>query len=303
MRHANKLAPQQLALISIFASIIVIAIKFASYFISGSVSLLSDAMESFVNLAAALITFFMIRLALSPPDKEHMYGHTKAEYFSSILEGLLIFLAALAIIYTAILRIIHPQPLQKIEIGLLLSLVASAINYVVAQILIAQGKKRHSIALEADGSHLMTDVVTSGGVFFGLIIVSITRISVLDPIIAIIVAIQIVITGVKIMNKSISGFMDVAIIPNELAIITDEFAKHEQKGIKFHGLLTRQSGARRFISFHVLVPGNWSVRKGHLLVEEIENNIHNLIPFSTITTHLEPIEDPLSWKDENLDRV
>ncbi|PIY71601.1 cation-efflux pump [Candidatus Roizmanbacteria bacterium CG_4_10_14_0_8_um_filter_33_9] len=299
----NKLASQKLALISICALIIVIIVKFASYYISGSVSLLSDAMESFVNLAAATITFFMIRLALQPPDKEHMYGHTKAEYFSSIMEGIFIFFAALAIMYAAIMRILNPQPLQKIEIGLVLSLIASAINYIVAQILINQGKKRRSIALEADGSHLMTDVFTSGGVFIGLIIVSITHIAILDPIIAILVALQIIVTGVKIINKSVSGFMDVAISPNELAIISDEFSKHEKKGIQFHGLLTRQSGTRRFISFHVLVPGDWTIKKGHSLVESIEVHILNHIPFSTVTTHLEPIGDPLSWKDENLDRT
>lgn len=299
----DKLAPQQLALISIFASIFVIVIKYISYYVSGSVSLLSDAMESLVNLATALITFFMVRLAFQPPDKEHMYGHTKAEYFSSILEGLFILLAALAIIYTAILRIINPQPLQKIEIGLLLSLIASAVNFTVGRILINQGRKRHSIALEADGAHLMTDVITSGGVFLGLIIVSITKISTLDPIIAILVAVQIIVTGIKIINKSVSGFMDVAISPNELNVISDEFARHEKKGIQFHGLRTRQSGTRRFISFHVLVPGNWTIKKGHSLVEEIEAHIRKHIAFTTITTHLEPIEDPVSWKDTNLDRT
>ena len=299
----NKLASQQLALISICASIIVILVKFASYYVSGSVSLLSDAMESFVNLATAIITFFMIRLALQPPDKEHMYGHTKAEYFSSILEGLFIFLAALAIIYTAILRLINPQPLTKIEIGLFLSVIASIINFIVAKILINQGKKRHSIALEADGTHLMTDVITSGGVFVGLIIVSITHITILDPIIAILVALQILVTGIKIIKKSVSGFMDEAISSNELSIIIDEFKKNEKIGITFHGLRTRQSGIRRFISFHVLIPGDWTVAKGHSLVEQIEAQIRNHIPNSTITTHIEPIEDPLSWKDENLDRT
>ncbi len=299
----QRFTVRQIAGLSIFASLFVILVKFIAFFISGSVSLLSDALESLVNLATAITTFLFISIALQPPDKEHPYGHTKAEYFSSIFEGLMIFAAAIVIFFTAITRIFHPITLSNIGQGIFFSLLATSVNFMVSHVLITQGKKHHSIALEADGHHLMTDVITSIGVLFGLILVSITQIRVLDSLVAMLVAMQIIVTGVRLIQKSISGFMDSSISKVELGMIYQSLKQFQNKGIVFHGLRTRQSGMRRFISFHVLVPGKWSVTESHALVEHIEKKIRNLIPYATITTHIEPVEDPLSWQDENLDRV
>ena len=299
----DRFSSDKLAGVSIVASLFTIVLKLGAFFLTNSVSLLSDAMESFINLLAATITFFMVRLAHKPPDETHPYGHGKAEYISSVAEGLFIMLAAAAIIITALQRLLHPVALEKPGLGFIFSVLASLINLGVGLMLVINGKKRHSLALEADGHHLLTDVYTTAGVLIGLVFVYITHLFILDPIIAIVVGLNIIFAGFSIVQKSLAGFMDSAIDKRYLIFIKSTFTEYESKKIVFHGLLTRQAGSRKFISFHVLVPGHWSVQQAHSLVEEIEKKLRTSIPQITITTHIEPLEDPLSWKDEGLDRT
>lgn len=290
------------AWLSIAAALVTIILKLSAYFVTGSVGLLSDAVESFVNLAAAGFALFAIKLAEKPPDEEHMYGHSKIEYFSSIFEGILILLAALAIGWTAVDRIIHPRAIEQALLGLVISTGASLVNLFVALKLLGIGKKHNSIIFEADAHHLLTDVWTSIGVIAGVFLVSVTHIQILDPIIAIIVAINIVVTGIVLMRRSAIGLMDSAISKEEHEKIVAYLQTFEDKKIRYHAMRTRQSGMRKFITLHVLVPGNWSVQKGHDLLEEIEQGIRGIVPRITVTTHLEPIDDPVSLKDINIDR-
>ena len=290
------------AWLSIAAALVTIILKLSAYFITGSVGLLSDAVESFVNLAAAGFALFAIKLAEKPPDEEHMYGHSKIEYFSSVFEGILILIAALAIGWTAIDRIIHPRDIEQAMLGLIISAGASLVNLFVALKLLGIGKKHNSIIFEADAHHLLTDVWTSIGVIAGVFLVSVTHIQILDPIIAIIVSINIVVTGIILMKRSAMGLMDSAISKEENEQIVNYLKSFENQKIQHHAMRTRQSGMRKFVSLHVLVPGNWSVQKGHDLLEEIERGIRALIPRITVTTHLEPIDDPMSLKDISIDR-
>ena len=287
---------------SIFTAVATIFLKSLAYFLTGSVGLLSDAIESLVNLAAAIIALFMLKIAEQPPDAEHRYGHSKAEYFASIMEGLFIFIAAIAISISAIDRIIHPKIIEQAFLGLGISLIASIINYVVAKKLLKVGKKHRSITLEADGHHLMTDVITSIGVIVAVFLVALTGLQILDPVVAILVSINIVFTGLKLIKRSILGLLDTSISHEELDIIKSVFKKYESKGLKFHGLRTRQSAQRRFVDFHVLTPGSWSVRKGHDILEDIEKEIRDAIQKVTVSTHLEPVEDPRSLEDNSIER-
>jgi cation diffusion facilitator family transporter len=289
--------------LSIAAAILTITLKTAAYFYTGSIGLLSDALESIINLIAAIIALLMIKIAVQPPDDDHAFGHDKAEYFASGIEGTLIFLAAGGIIYTAIPRLISPQPIENVGIGLVVSLAASVINLIVGILLIKIGKQNHSIVLEADGRHLMTDVWTSVGVIGGVLAVSFTGWLVLDAIIALLVALNIVWTGFQLIKRSALGLMDTAVAPEtgeQIVAILDNYVK--KQGIDYHALRTRQSGARKFISVHILVPDEWTVQKGHDLTEEIELEICRAIPESTVFTHLEPLEDPLSFEDLELFR-
>lgn len=290
------------AYLAIFTAIITISLKSIAYLATGSVGLLSDALESVVNFAAALMALFMLKLAEKPPDAEHMYGHTKAEYFSSVLEGILIIIAALSIAFAAINRFISPQPLQQLSIGLIICTLASLINFMVSRILIKTGQKERSITLEADGHHLMTDVWTSIAVISALILIKISGWLILDPIFGLAVAINIVITGFNLIKRSYMGFMDSSITKGEQQIIKNILTKYCQQGIQYHGLRTRQSATRRFVSVHILVPDSWSVKKGHSFIEEIEKEIFNSIPKVTVTTHLEPLNDSTSWNDAGIDR-
>lgn len=288
--------------LSIFAAVATIALKTAAYYLTGSVGLLSDAAESVVNFIAAIIAMVALRVAERPPDAQHTYGHTKAEYFSSISEGLFILIAAATIAYTAIIRLLHPMRIEQPIVGVVISLIASGINFIVAIILLRVGKKFRSITLEADAHHLLTDVWTSVGVVVGILIIFITNIQLFDPIIALLVAINIVISGIGILKKSALGFMDTALPDEDLAVITQILDSYCQHGITYHGLRSRESASRRFLSFHVLVPGTWSVRKGHDLLEKIEKDIRSKFDKMTITTHLEPLEDPRSKDDISIDR-
>ena len=290
------------AWLSIFTAIATISLKSAAYLLTGSIGLLSDAIESLVNLAAAVIALVMLKIAEKPPDKDHGYGHSKAEYFASIMEGLFIFISAVAIIYSAINRIFFPRIIEKAFLGLGISIVASIINYVMALKLLKVGRKHHSIALEADGHHLMTDVITTIGVLVAIVFIAITGWQILDPIVAILVAINIIFTGFELIKRSVLGLLDSAISVEEINIVRSIFNKYERRGLNFHGLRTRQSAQRRFISFHVLVPGVWSVKRGHDLLEKIEKDMRDSIDKVTISTHLEPIEDPISHADVSIER-
>ena len=291
------------AWLSILAAIITITLKTIAYLLTGSVGLLSDAVESVVNLLGALMALWMLTIAARPPDESHMFGHSKAEYFASGVEGFLILIAAGSIGFAAIGRIIHPRSLDQIGWGLAVSTSASLINLAVAQVLKRSGKKFNSITLEADSAHLMTDVWTSVGVILAVIIVSITKWVLLDPLIALVVAANIIWTGVRLVGKSVSGLMDSALPLVDQEAIEAVLERYRQQGVDFHALRTRQSAARRFVSVHMLVPGDMSVHDAHHIAENLEKEIHYLFGEAVVFTHLEPIEDEISSLDIELDRA
>jgi cation diffusion facilitator family transporter len=293
---------QRYAWLSISAAIATILLKGIAWWLTGSVGLLSDALESFVNLAGALMALAMLSLAGTPADDRHAYGHGKAEYFSSAFEGFLILVAAFSIGYTAINRLLHPQALEAVGVGLLVSVVASLINLFAARELLKAGREFNSITLEADAKHLMTDVWTSVGVIIGVGLVWVSGWLWLDPLIALLVALNIVWTGWQLLHRSASGLMDEALPEEQLEAIESVLANYRKQGLDFHALRTRQAGRQAFITLHVLVPGEWTVQRGHDVVEQIETDIRTVVPFSNLTTHLEPIEDPLSLIDEALER-
>lgn len=290
------------AWLSIAAALATILLKGWAWWLTGSVGLLSDALESFVNLAGAMMALAMLSLAAMPADDSHAHGHGKAEYFSSAFEGFLILVAAVSIGYAAIERMLNPQPLEAVGIGLAVSVVASIINLVTSRILMGVGRKYKSITLEADAHHLLTDVWTSAGVILGVGLVWATGWLWLDPVIALLVAMNIVWTGWQLLQRSTAGLMDVSLPAEELDAIEAVLAVYRQQGLDFHALRTRQAGARAFVSLHVLVPGAWTVQQGHDWSERIESDIRQAVPYTHVTTHLEPIEDPVSHADEGLDR-
>lgn len=290
--------------LSIAAALATIVLKFIAYYITDSVGLLSDALESCVNLIAAVTALFMISLAEKPADEEHAFGHNKAEYFSSAIEGGLIVLAAFSIIWSAIPRLLDPQPLENIGIGLLVSFGASGINLAVAIVLLKNGRKRNSIILEADGKHLMTDVYTSVGVVLGIGLVTLTGWLILDALVAIGVALNILWTGYQLMRRSAHGLLDSGIPEPERLKIVAALEKYKSQGLEYHSLMTRQAGQRKFVALHVLVPGLWTIQQGHNMVEKVERNIRELFDAPvTVFTHLEPKEDPLSMHDIGIYRV
>jgi cation diffusion facilitator family transporter len=294
---------ERFAWLSVGAALATIALKSAAWWLTGSVGLLSDALESFVNLAAAFLALWMLRVAAAPPDEEHPYGFSKAEYFSAGIEGGLIVLAAAGILVTAGPRLVSPRPLDMPGLGLGLTAIATLLNLAVARSLIGAGRRFHSITLEADGRHLMTDVWTSVGVFAGVALVFATDIYWLDPLIALGVAAHIVWTGAALMRRSVKGLLDSAISAADKREVTRLFNEYSRRyGIAFHALRTRQAGARRFLSFHMLVPDAWTVSQAHKLSEELEERIRSLVPNASIDTHIEPISDPASYDDQGLDR-
>ncbi len=290
------------AWLSVVAALVTIALKTIAWRITWSVGLLSDALESLVNLVAALMALWMITLSERPPDEEHAYGYTKAEYFSSGFEGALIVVAAAAIVWTAVPRLLAPRPLEQVGMGLAISVAASLVNLGVAWVLMRTARARRSITLEADARHLMTDVWTSAGVVAGVLAVGITGWDRLDPIIAICVALNILWTGYGLMRRSVQGLLDRSVAPTARDAIRKVLAVYETDGIAFHALRTRQAAGRSFVSVHVLVPGAWSVQRGHDLVERIEADIRAAVAGAWVITHLEPAEDPVSLADEALDR-
>jgi cation diffusion facilitator family transporter len=295
---------ERFAWLSVAAALATIGLKMLAWWLTGSVGLLSDAMESLVNLAAALLALSMLRLAAAPPDEAHQYGFSKAEYFSAGIEGALIVLAAAGIVFAAVPRLIAPQPLDAPVIGLALTAAASGINLAVGMLLIRIGKREHSITLEADGRHLMTDVWTSAGVIAGVALVYITGWLRLDALVALAVAVHIVWIGFGLMRRSWKGLLDAAISAEDANEVTRLFAEYSKRyGVSFHALRTRQAGARRFISFHLLVPDEWPVVQAHRLSEEIEERIRMLVPNAGVFVHIEPISDPSSYDDQDLDRA
>lgn len=290
------------AALSVLAALVTIGLKGGAYLLTGSIGLLSDALESLVNLLAAAVALYALSVAARPADEDHAYGHTKAEYFSSGFEGVLILVAAAAIMVSAAQRFIHPQAIRAPAAGLAVSVIATLVNWGVARVLFRAGRRHESIALEADAHHLMSDVWTSVGVIVGVGAAAATGWHRLDAIVAIVVAANVLRTGFGLVNRSMLGLLDTGLPEETRRRITDILEARAAEGVRYHALRTRQAGARRFISFHILVPGDWSVQKGHDLLEEIEEQVRAAVPNSSVDTHLEPIEDPVSWSDLRLER-
>lgn len=297
-------APKDLtrfAWLSIAAAVAVISLKLVAYGLSHSVALLSDALENFSNLAAALMALSMLRLAARPADVEHQFGHDKAEYFSSGVEGMLILAAAAGIAYNAALRLAHPHPVAAIGLAVLVSAAGSAVNGAAAWVLLRAGRRYRSITLEADGRHLRADVYSSAAIFVGLGLVALLHQPILDPVIALLAGARLVWEGIDLVNRSVGGLMDRALPAEEQATIETVLRRFgDQQGVVYHALRTRAAGAHRHVTMHLLVPGAWSVQRGHNLSEQIEQELHAALDHLTVITHLEPIEDPASWDDAGL---
>jgi cation diffusion facilitator family transporter len=293
----NRTSLTRFAWLSIAAAITTIAMKSGAYLLTGSVGLLSDAVESIVNLLGAGMALGMLTIAARPADDEHTFGHSKAEYFASVVEGLLILVAAVGIAYTAVERLRDPRPIEQAGIGLVVSIGASLVNFFVARILMDAGKKHNSITLEADSQHLMTDVWTSVGVISGVGVVALTGWTLLDPIVALIVAANIVWTGVGLVRRSVDGLMDSALPEYEQKAIETVMAKYRERKVEFHALRTRQSASRRFLTVHMLVPGAWSVHDAHHIAENFEGDIRAVLADAVVSTHLEPVDDEISMDD------
>lgn len=291
----KKTSLTRYAWLSVATALLTIALKTGAYLLTGSVGLLSDAVESLVNLAGAVLALIMLSYAARPADAKHPFGHSKAEYFSSAFEGLLIIFAAIAIIYAASGRLLHPRPLEQMGIGLAASLAASLLNFATARILLRAGRQHESITLEADGQHLMTDVWTSAGVVLGLACAWLSGWLWLDAVIAILVALQIIYTGAGILRRSFDGLMDAALPAEEIEKITLAMASFQEEGIAFHALQARRAASERFISVHMLFPGGWTVHRAHCLAEDFENEVRAQLKNATITTHLESLEDSRSF--------
>ncbi|MFC0316399.1 cation diffusion facilitator family transporter [Gordonia phosphorivorans] len=288
------------ALLSIATALVTIALKTTAWQITGSVGLLSDAAESLVNLVAAIVAFIALRVAARPADDDHNFGHAKSEYFSAVIEGVMIVVAAGVIIYTAVDRLLNPRELESIGIGLGISVVASVFNGVVAWLLIRAGRRHRSITLEADGKHLLTDVWTTAGVVVGVALVALTGWLPLDPLIAIGVAINILVVGYLLIKRSTAGLMDTALGDDDLARIDEVLEKFRADSapepVEFHDIRTRESGPVRFLQLHMLVPGAWSVQRGHDAAEVVEAALRDAVEGLVVTVHLEPIEDPRAYE-------
>ena len=291
------------AVLSVGAALLTIFLKSAAYLLTDSVGLLSDALESLVNLVAALVAVWALTLATRPADADHTYGHSKAEYIASAVEGILILAAAFSIAWAAVDRLFHLRTLEQVWLGLAISVVATAINGSVALILLRAGNRLRSITLRADAYHLLTDVWTSGGVLIAVVLVALTGWLILDPLIAILVAANIVWTAVRLLHDTANGVLDRALPPADQACITSILAPYQAIGATFHALRTRVAGQRRFVSLHLLVPGDWTVQHGHDLAEQIEQQIRAALPKTTVFTHLEPKEDAVSYEDQELERL
>lgn len=285
------------AWLSVAAAVLTIALKTGAWYLTGSVGLLSDAAESVVNLVAAFVALIALRVAAKPADKSHLFGHSKAEYFSAAVEGMMIFVAAIFIVITAVDRLIHPAPVENLGVGLVVSVVATVINGIVAVVLIRAGRQHRSNTLVADGKHLMTDVWTTVGVVVGVLLVAVTGWQPLDPIVALLVGINIIVTGWKLLSESLAGLMDVSWPKDENAELARLMRGFTSDEIDIHALRTRESGHHRYVDFHLLVPGAWPVSRAHDLCEDIEQAVRAAFDGVTISSHIEPREDPRSYSD------
>ena len=290
------------AWLSIGAAILTIALKLGAYFLTNSVSLLSDALESLVNLVTAIVALIALSVAVRPADEEFSFGYSKAEYFSSGFEGGMILIAAGSIFITALPRLFNPQPLEQVGVGLIVSTLASLINLGVSRVLASAGKRYGSITLQADANHLMTDVFTTAGVLVGVTLVSLTGWQRLDSLVAMLVATNILVTGLRLLRHAGSGLMDASLPAQDVKRVREILQSYEKQGIQFHALRTRTAAARGFVSMHLLVPGEWSVTRAHHLAEQIETEIRQQIPNMAVFTHVEPLDDPISLEDGSLDR-
>jgi cation diffusion facilitator family transporter len=299
---AARLRLTDYLLLSLAAALLTIAFKTAAYLQTGAVGLLADAVESIVNLVAAAAALFWLRIAHRPPDREHAYGHSKAEYFAAGIEGALVLVAAAGIAATAVERLWQPAELQLPPLGIAASLAATAINGVVAVVLLRAGRRHRSLTLEADGRHLLADVWTSAAVLGGLAVAAVSGLTWLDPLLAIAVAAHVAATGVHLLSRAAHGLLDRALEAPDLAQIHAALAVLPIAQCEFHALRTRQAGSRRFVSFHLLVPDEWTIQRAHAYAEQIEDDIRRRLPQTTVFTHLEPRNDPLSFLDTGLDR-
>ena len=286
------------AWLSIATGFIVFGLKIGAYLLTNSVGLLSDALESTVNIVAAFVALIALKAAAKPGTARMHFGLSKAEYFSALIEGLMILVAAGIIMFTAIERFLNPQPLDAVGVGLTVSILASLLNGSVAWYLMRAGRKHRSIVLTADAKHLMTDVWTSAGVIVAVFVVAWTGWLRMDPIIAAAVALNIVFAGLKLIGSSAMGLLDAALPEDENEMIVRILSHHQTENVRFHAVQTREAGRQRFVSMHVLVPGSWSVTQGHDLVEAVEGEIREALPDTFVATHLEPIEDPRAWEDQ-----
>lgn len=290
------------ARLSVVAAVVTLVLKLAAWRLTGSVGLLSDALESLVNLAAAFVALGSLAVASRPADDDHAFGHSKAEYFAAGTEGALILIAAVAIAWSAVERFFSPHPLSEPFAGLAISAAASGINFGVARVLLRIGRKRNSVALEADAKHLLTDVWTSAAVIPAVALVSFTGWLWLDPLIGLLLALYIIATGVGLVRESMLGLMDTGLPAPQMEMIRTTLARYAEEGVQYHALLTRRAAARQFMSVHLLMPGSWSITRGHDIAERIESDLRKAIPGLIVLTHLEPDDDPVSWHDVELER-
>ncbi|MEZ5094411.1 cation diffusion facilitator family transporter [Nocardioides sp.] len=296
--HGRRDSLTRFAWLSIAAAVVTITLKVTAYLVTDSVGLLSDAAESVVNLVAAVVALLALTVAARPPDDGHHFGHTKAEYLSAVVEGVMIFVAAVYIVVTAVQRLITPVELDNVGIGLGISVVASLVNGAVAMVLLRVGRRERSITLEADGKHLMTDVWTSGGVLVGVLLVALTGWLRLDPVIALLVGLNIVRTGWQLISSSVSGLLDRALDADTQQRIDGVLERYAGQEVRFHAIRTREAGHRSFVTLHLLVPGAWSVQRGHDLSEDIEHALCEAVEHCEVAVHIEPIEDPRSYEAE-----
>lgn len=283
-------------MLSLATALITIAVKVAAAVITGSVGLLSDALESGVNLVAAVVALFALRTAARPPDENHHFGHGKAEYLSAAVEGGMILVAATAIVWTSVERIVHPLPVERIGIGMVLSALASVLNLVVGMVLIRAGRRHRSITLVADGKHLLTDVWTTVGVLVGVGLVAVFDWVILDPIVALLVGLNILWTGYQLIHRSVVGLLDATLPPEDVAQVHAVIESFRAAyPVDFHALQTRESGRQRFVYLHLLVPDGWTVKQAHDLSMTIEAELAQRLPGSVTFTHIEPRDDPASY--------
>jgi cation diffusion facilitator family transporter len=279
---------RSLAFSSIVVALAVMGLKFIAWWLTGSVALLSDALESIVNVVASSIAFYAIGVAQMPADENHPFGHHKAEYFSAVIEGVLIVVAALLIVREAALAMLEPHLLQAPVPGLAINALAAIANAAWAWLLVSAGRSARSPALVADGKHLWSDVVTSAGVLVGLVLAVATGWLILDPLLAILVALNILWQGWLLVRSSVQGLMDVALETGEVAEIERIIAENSDGAIEFHDLKTREAGRARFIEFHLVVPSGMTVERSHAICDRIEDALKQAMSGSRVTIHVEP---------------